>query len=423
MKKIYPVSLGCPKNKADFEKLLAIFKKKGYQIVLSPEEADEFWINTCAFIRPAVEESLEYIFELGKIKKPHQKLIVSGCLPERYKNNNLKELLPEVDKFIGIEPYKIFTSQEPVERILTESPFYAYLKIAEGCNNNCTYCTIPKIRGRYKSKPLELLIKETKYLAKLGIKEIILVAQDVTFYGYDKGKKDALLRLIENISKIEEIKRIRLLYLHPQRVTKDLIKNLLSFSKLVPYFDIPIQHSDSRILKLMNRHYDSEKILDIISYIRELNPFSAIRTTIIVGFPGEEEKEFLSLLEFLKIAKFDYLGVFIYYAEEGTPAEKMNPKISYKEKIKRKREIRKLQKTITKKQLQMRVGTEEEVLILGEDLRGRLWGIAKIQAPEIDGISYIISKKSDMQPLYPGDVIKIKIKKSGVYDLWGEPIF
>jgi len=419
MPKIYPVSLGCPKNKVDFEKLLYVLHQKNYEIVLVPEEADIIWINTCAFIRPAVEEALDHIFELGEIKKNGQKLVVSGCLTARYGSETLRKLLPEVDEFYSIEPYQFFTQQEPIDRILTESPFYAYLKIAEGCNKRCSYCTIPKIRGPLRSKPVELLLKEAENLLKKGIKELILVAQDLTSYGKDQGKKDALLELIEKIAELPYEFRIRLLYLYPSGITKRLIETVLSNPKVVPYFDIPIQHAHPEILKKMRRPSDPEKIEELIEYIRALNPLSGIRTTVIVGFPGEGEKEFDYLCEFLKKVSFDYLGVFIFYPEEGTPAEKFTPRVPYKEKITRKKEIMRLQKEISRSRLQRRIGSEEEILILGEDIRGRSFGIAKIQAPEIDGITYLKTKKKI--EIFPGELVKVKIKKAGAYDLWAEP--
>ncbi|MCD6548951.1 MAG: MiaB/RimO family radical SAM methylthiotransferase [Thermodesulfobacterium sp.] len=418
MIKVYPVSLGCPKNKADFEKLLYVLSQKKYQIVLLPEEADILWVNTCAFIRPAVEEAIEHILELGEQKRDGQKLIVSGCLTSRYGKETLKELLPEVDEFLGIEPFKNFVKKEPLERILTESPFYAYLKISDGCNYRCSYCTIPKIRGSLRSRAEEELLKEAENLLRKGVKEIILVGQDITSYGRDKGEKEGLLKLIYKLSNLSYEFRIRLLYLHPAGINKKFVKEILSNPKVVPYFDIPLQHAHPDILKKMRRPVNSEKIKEIIACIREINPYSAIRTTVIVGFPGEGEKEFFHLYEFVKEIEFDHLGVFIFYPEEGTSAEKMVPRVKYKEKIKRKKEILKLQKEISKKRLKMRIGSLEEVLILGEDIRGRLFGVAKIQAPEIDGITYILGEKEKF--IYPGDLVKVKIEKAGIYDLWGE---
>ncbi|MGC8965708.1 MAG: 30S ribosomal protein S12 methylthiotransferase RimO [Caldimicrobium sp.] len=417
-KKLYPVSLGCPKNKCDFEKLLFILKERGYDFTLNPEEAEVLWVNTCAFIRPAVEEALDHILELGSLKKPNQKLVVSGCLPSRYSPKELRKLLPEVDEFYGIEPFKDFTQEEPSERLLTESPFYAYLKISEGCNHRCSYCTIPKIRGKFRSKPMPLILKEAEGLIQQGIKELILVGQDITYYGRDLGLKDGLLFLLEKLSALPYEFRLRLLYLHPLHISSSFIESLLSLPKVLPYFDIPIQHAHPEILKRMRRGYGPDQILKIIEKIRTLNPEASLRTTVMVGFPGEEEEAFSYLLDFLKEASFDYLGVFPFYAEEGTSASKMEGKIPYKEKIRRKRAVIKLQRDITKERLRKRVGKEEEVLVLGVDLRGRAYGISRIQAPEIDGVTYLVDKK---EISIPGSLVKVRIVKSGVYDLWASP--
>ena len=419
MPSIYPVSLGCAKNKADFEKLLWILNSRGYEIVLFPEEADILWINTCAFIRPAVEEALDHIFELGEIKKPHQKLIVSGCLTQRYGKEKLKQLLPEVDEFYGIEPYKCFSKKEPIERVFTESPFYAYVKIAEGCDYKCSYCTIPKIRGKYRSLPLEHILNEARYLLDKGVKELILVAQDIACYGKDLVPKIDIVALLKALNNIKGDFRIRLLYFNPNFFTKKFVEEILRLEKVLPYFEIPIQHADPMILKKMRRYFSVKDFLKTVEFLRKKSPLSCIRTTVMVGFPGEGEKEFNNLLSFLKEVEFDYLGAFIFYAEEGTEAEKFAPKVPYKEKIARKREVLKLQKEITKKRLSLRVGKEEEVLILGEDVRGRLFGISKIQAPEIDGITYVEAFK---KRILPGELVKVKIKKSGVYDLWGKAL-
>lgn len=419
-KKVYPVSLGCPKNKCDFEKLLYILKKQGYEFTLDPGEANLFWVNTCAFIRPSVEEALEHIIELGAQKKDTQKLIVSGCLTARYGSEKLKELLPEVDEFYDIEPYKYFASQEPPDRVLTESPFYAYLKISEGCNHRCSYCTIPKIRGPLKSKPEELLLVEAKNLLNRGVKELILVGQDLASYGRDLSLKNGLLTLVERLTALPYDFRLRLLYLHPTTLEKAFIEEVLSQPKVVPYFDIPIQHAHPEILRKMKRGYTPEKILSLIEHIRTVCPQASIRTSIIVGFPGEGEKEFVYLLDFLKRALFDYLGVFIYYPEEGTMAENYSPQVPYREKLKRKRELLKVQREITKSRLRERIGHEEEVLILGEDPKGRPFGIAKIQAPDIDGVTYLLKIKGTS--ILVGDKVKVKIIRSGTYDLWAIPL-
>jgi ribosomal protein S12 methylthiotransferase len=367
-----------------------------------------------------VEEALDHIFELGEIKRPDQRLIVSGCLTARYGKEKLKELLPEVDEFFGIEPYRLFTEEEPVQRILTESPFYAYLKIAEGCNHRCTYCTIPKIRGKYRSLPVEQVVKEAELLLSQGVKEIILVAQDLAPYGRDLSPSVSLLDLLKALNSIEGEFRIRMLYLHPGAFKRDFLEEVLGLEKVVPYFEVPIQHAHPDILKKMGRAYSLEAFLKTLNFLRDLEPSACVRTTVMVGFPGEGEREFKSLLDFLQTARFDYLGVFTFYAEEGTRAEQFRPRVPYKEKLARKREVLKLQKQITKERLKTRVGKEEEVLVLGEDIRGRPFGIARCQAPEIDGITYILSGKK-AERVFPGDLIKVKVIKSGVYDLWARP--
>lgn len=415
-KKLYPVSLGCPKNKSDFEKLLYLFQKRGYTFTLDPEEADILWVNTCAFIKPSVEEAIDHILDLASLKKGSQKLIVSGCLPARYSLETLRELLPEVDEFYGIEPFQFFTKEEPEDKVLTESPFYAYLKISEGCNHRCSYCTIPKIRGSYRSKPIESLLREARNLLEKGIKELILVGQDLTLYGRDLGLKDGLLYLLKELSLLPYEFRIRLLYLHPSHLEEGLLERILELPKVVPYLDIPIQHAHPNLLKAMKRPYSPEKILNLMEHVRKLNPMVSFRTSLIVGFPGEGDKEFAYLLEFLKLAKFEYLGVFPFYPEEGTPAEKLPGQIPMKERLRRKREVLRLQKEITKARLKERVGVEEELLVLGEDFKGRRFGIARLQAPEIDGLTYLL-KGSHL----PGSLVKVKITRSGVYDLWAVP--
>lgn len=418
-KKVYPVSLGCPKNKSDFEKLLWLLNQKGYAFTLDPEEADLFWVNTCAFIQPAVKETLEHIFELGELKAPHQKLIVSGCLPARYAVEDLKKLLPEVDEFYDIEPFRYFAKEEPVDKVLSESPFYSYLKISEGCSHRCSYCTIPKIRGPFRSKPFELVLKEAENLLKKGVRELIIVGQDTTSYGKDLKESNLLIKLLKKISSLPFRFRIRLLYLHPLYLKEDLIESIFEIPKIVPYFEIPIQHADAEILKKMHRGYTPERILKIIEKVRSINSLATLRTSIIVGFPGEKENHFLNLITFLKEAQFDYLGVFPFYPEEGTPAEALPDQISSKEKKRRVKEVLKIQKEITKRRLNLRVGQSEEVLILGEDLKGRFFGLARLQAPEIDGLTFL---KKNTHNLLPGSLVEVKIQKSGIYDLWAVPV-
>jgi len=420
-KKIFPISLGCPKNRADFEKTLALLQSKGYEITFDPGSADVLWVNTCAFIKPAVEESIDTILELSDYKKEGRKLVVSGCLTARYGKEKLKELLPEVDEFLGIEPYKEIENTEPEKRTFTESPFYAYLKISEGCAHRCSYCTIPKIRGRFRSKPMPLLLEEANYLISLGVKEIILVGQDTTLYGRDLKEKDGLLKLLSSLSKLPFLFRIRVLYFNPQHVDENLILNMLSIPKVLPYFDLPIQHAHPKILKAMGRNYSPEKILTLISTARKVNPQASFRSTVIVGFPGEGDEEFGFLLEFLKEAKFDYLGVFPFYPEEGTPAEKLKPRSPIKERRQRRKEVLILQQSITKERLETRLGSWDEVLILEEMGANKLKGLSTFQAPEIDGITIVKLPRKGEKNILPGDLIKIKITKALTYDVEAIP--
>jgi len=420
--KIFPVSLGCPKNRVDFEKTLALLKNEGYEVTLDPSLADVLWVNTCAFIKPAVQESIDTILELSDFKKDGTKLVVSGCLTARYGKEKLKELLPEVDEFLGIEPYKEIEKFEPKDRVFTESPFYAYLKVSEGCAHRCSYCTIPKIRGPFRSKPLPQLVEEATYLLKLGVKELILVGQDTALYGRDFGERDGLLKLLCSLSELPFEFRIRVLYLHPQHVDENLLLSMLSIPKVLPYFELPIQHAHPKILKAMNRAYSPEKILKLISSVRQANPRATFRSTVIVGFPGEGDEEFSYLLEFLKEAEFDYLGAFPFYPEEGTRAEKLKPRVPAKERIRRRKEVLMLQQAITKKRLETRVGTLDEVLILEEESPNKLKGLASIQAPEIDGLTLVkLPRKAKETPL-PGDLIKVRITKAKVYDVEASPV-
>jgi len=420
--KIFPVSLGCPKNRVDFEKTLALLKNEGYEITLDPSLADVLWVNTCAFIKPAVQESIDTILELSDFKKDGAKLVVSGCLTARYGKEKLKELLPEVDEFLGIEPYKEIERFEPKVRVFTESPFYAYLKVSEGCAHRCSYCTIPKIRGPFRSKPLPQLVEEATYLLKLGVKELILVGQDTTLYGRDLGEKDGLLKLLYSLSELPFEFRIRVLYLHPQHVDENLLLSMLSIPKVLPYFELPIQHAHPKILKAMNRAYSPEKILKLISSVRQVNPSATFRSTVIVGFPGEWDEEFSYLLEFLKEAEFDYLGAFPFYPEEGTRAEKLKPRVPAKERMRRRKEVLLLQQAITKRRLEARVGTLDEVLILEEESPNKLKGLASFQAPEIDGLTLVKLSRKAKETLLPGDLIKVRITKAKVYDVKASPV-
>ncbi len=426
--KIYPVTLGCPKNRTDTEKLLAVLAEKGWEIVLDPTQADILFINTCAFIQEAVEESLEVIFELAEEKLPHQRLVVAGCLVSRYREELLKEL-PEVDLFLGIEPYREpekllaterslwvnLKGEEVTRRILTVSPFYAYLKVTEGCSRACSFCTIPRIRGPLRSIPEDFLIAEARELVAQGVEEIILVGQDVSAYGLEQGSR-RLVPFLKRFLEEVPVSWLRLLYLHPEGVTPELIALVAEEKRLLPYFDLPIQHVSLRILKAMRRSYEPSKLLGLVEKIRAQIPHAALRTSVMVGFPGETEKEFEELLFFLKEAAFDHLGAFIYSPEEGTLAAKLPGQLSAREKEARFHEVMRLQQEISAARLKERKGQKVEVLVEGLDEEGRLVGHAAFQAPEIDGLTVI---KDDEAII--GGIVEVEIEETDVYDVYARP--
>lgn len=435
MKNVGIISLGCPKNSIDSEKMLALLKEKGYNIVNDEKKADIIIINTCAFIEDAKKESIEYIIQMGELKKKRLKyLIATGCLSERYNKELIKEL-PELDAVIGtgdftqivdvIEEVKKgkkvlkyghpdLLNDEGIPRILTTPPYYAYLKIAEGCSNACSFCIIPKLRGKYKSRKMENIIEEAQELARKGVKELIIIAQDTTKYGIDLYKKLMLPQLLRELSKIEELKWIRLLYAYPDSVTDELIEEIKNNEKIVKYIDIPLQHSSESVLKRMNRGTTRRKIEEVISKLRSI-PGMVIRTTFIVGFPGETEEEFEDLKNFIKEKRFEKVGVFTYSREEGTKSYYMKPQIRKKVKLKRQEELMEIQKQISYEFNMSKIGTKLEVLIEGfED--GVYYGRSYMDAPEIDGLVYVRSDKK----LFPGDFVTVTVVDAFEYDLVGE---
>lgn len=334
------ISLGCNKNLVDTEKTIALFKEHGYEIVSKPEEAEIIIINTCGFIESAKEEAINTILEMAEYKKQSCKyLIAMGCLVERYKEE-LQKLIPEVDLYIKYSEYgtlweqienlikndkgetTTFDFNEYTDRVITTGENYAYIKIADGCSNCCTFCAIPRIRGIQKSRTIESIVQEAQKLADDGYKEIILTAQDTTRYGQDIYGTPKLVQLLKEIEKIDKIKWIRILYSYPETITDELIKTVKESSKICHYFDIPIQHISDSVLKRMNRKSNGESIRKLIIKLRKEIPDVIIRTTVMVGFPGETQEDFEELYEFLKEAKFDKLGAFTYSKEEGTAAEK-----------------------------------------------------------------------------------------------------
>ena len=447
------VSLGCSKNLVDTEIVIGHFKKNNFEIVNNPEIADIILINTCGFIESAKEEAINTILEMAEYKKQKCKyLIVIGCLVQRYYDELLKSL-PEVDLFIKIDEYEsLWTKIEDLisknkveksvtkpmkkvseikqlklpefnefyERVLTSGNNYAYLKIGEGCSNMCTYCAIPYIRGKFISRKMEEILEEANMLAKKGIKELIVIAQDTTKYGIDIYGEPKLAELLEKLAQIPQIKWIRFLYSYPEGITEELIQTVKNNDKICKYFDIPIQHISNKILKKMNRKTNKEQIQNLINKIRKEIPEVVLRTSLIVDFPGEKEDDFNELKEFVKKAKFDKLGTFMYSKEDGTPASKLPEQIHGNTKKSRYNQIMKIQQKISNEKLKEKIGQEIEVLI--ENITSDhkyLIGRTKQDVPEEDGIIYI---KNNNQENILNTFKNAKIIDVKDYDLIGEII-
>ena len=448
------ISLGCSKNLIDTEVAIGMFKKNNYKIVNNPEEADILVINTCGFIESAKEEAINTILEMAEYKKKRCKyLIAMGCLVQRYYDDLIK-LLPEVDLFIKIDEYsnlwdkiedlvkrdiveksKTKTSKkiseiEPLpmpkynefmERIVTTGKNYAYLKIGEGCSNKCTYCAIPYIRGPFVSREMDEILNEAKMLAKKGIKELIVIAQDTTKYGIDIYGESKLAELLEKLGKIDGIEWIRFLYSYPEGITDELIKTVANNNKIAKYFDIPIQHISNTILKKMNRRTSKENITGIIKKIRKQIPDVTLRTSLIVGFPGETNENFEELLEFVKTAKFDKLGVFKYSKEEGTPAARLPEQIHGNTKKARYNKIMAEQQKISKQVLENKVGKNYKVLVEDMSFDGKYFvGRTMQDVPEEDGLVYIENDGSfDVNEIL-NNFVNCKITDVTNYDLKGK---
>lgn len=426
------ISLGCNKNLVDTEKTIALFKEHGYEIVNNPEEAEVIIINTCGFIESAKEEAINTILEMAEYKKQNCKyLIAMGCLVERYKKE-LEKSIPEVDLYIKYSEYSTLWEQiekllsngkENVDfenftdRVITTGENYAYIKIADGCNNCCTFCAIPKIRGMQKSRTMESLVEEANKLAEQGYEEIILTAQDTTRYGQDIYGEPKLAELLQEICKIDKIKWIRILYSYPETITDKLIQVIKENNKICNYFDIPIQHISDSVLKRMNRKSNGESIRKLIQKLRKEIPNVILRTTVMVGFPGETEEDFEELYNFLKEAKFDKLGAFMYSKEEGTGAEKMPNQIHPATKKSRYNKIMKLQQEISRENLENKICTTQKARIDGITKNQKYYvGRTYMDVPEIDGVVYIKNTKQ----LNLGDWVDCKITEVKDYDLMGE---
>ena len=428
-----------------------MFKNHEFKIVKDAKLADILVINTCGFIDSAKEEAINTILEMAEYKKKRCKyLIVMGCLVQRYKEE-LQKALPEVDLFIKLEEYDklwekiekylntkmeekmpetkkqeklkvlpIPNFQEFMQRVITTGKNYAYLKIGEGCSNFCTYCAIPYIRGPFVSRKKEEIIEEAKMLAEKGIKELIIIAQDTTKYGIDLYKKPGLPNLLEEISKINGIEWIRFLYSYPEGISKELIETVKNNKKILPYFDIPIQHISNKLLKKMNRKTSKEEILNLIEEIRKNIPNATLRTSIIVGFPGETNEDFEELMDFIELAKFDNLGAFMYSKEEGTPAASFKNQIHGNTKKSRYNKLMQKQQEIVRKKLEEQIQKQYTVLVEDISFDSKfLIGRTKNQAPDIDGITYIINENNEN---CINNFVDVKITKVLDYDVQAQII-
>lgn len=437
--KIGMISLGCPKNQVDAEHMLALMDAEGWEIVDYVDGCDVVIVNTCGFIDDAKKEAIENILDMVELKKEGviSKIIVTGCLAQRYKDEIVKEI-PEVDAVIGIGANgdiiktveEVMSGVDTIEnyppqcdlplegqRILTTPQYWAYLKIGEGCSNRCTYCTIPSIRGNMRSRSMENIIDEAKKLAESGVKELILIAQDTTSYGLDLYGELKLPELLNELCKIDSIEWIRLLYCYPDRITDELIETMKNQEKVVNYIDLPLQHADDKILKAMNRRGDQALIRNVISKLREEIPDVVIRTTFIVGFPGEGEEEFETLAEFVNEIEFDRLGVFTFSPQEGTPAFDMEDQVDEDIKTRRGEVIMQDQYSIMEEKNNEKIGKTYRVVV--EDYDGysdSYTGRTYMDAPEIDGLVKFTSHKD----LDIGDFVDVEIFDVEDYDLIGE---
>lgn len=431
--KIGFVSLGCSKNLVDTEMMIGIFKKNNFEIVNNPQKADIILINTCGFIESAKQEAINTILEMSQYKKQNCKYIIAtGCLVKRYKEE-LEKAIPEVDLWVGCDNYDEFwncvekmikeesNSDEKLdyqERIITTGDKTAYLKIAEGCSNHCTYCAIPMIRGKFISRPMEEIIKEAKKLSENGIEELIVIAQDTTKYGIDLYNEPKLAELLKQLEKIKNIKWIRFLYAYPETITQELIKTVKESNKICHYFDIPIQHIANPVLKRMNRHSDGKSIRNIISKIRKEIPNVVIRSTVMVGFPGETTEDFEELYNFLKEVKFDKLGAFSYSKEENTPASTLPNQVHHSTKKSRYNKIMRLQQQISKNNLEEKIGNEYKIIIENKSFDGKYYiGRTYMDVPDMDGVIFV--KNTTNEDLI-GKFVKVKIEDVKEYDLIGK---
>ena len=441
-KKIGMVSLGCPKNQVDAEIMLYRLKEAGYEITGNEGEADLVIVNTCGFIEDAKREAIDNILELGQLKEDGslKGLIVTGCLAERYANEVIDEM-PEIDAILGIgcnadivsvvervlsgeKGIALFAEKEKLDmdsdRILATPRYTAYLRVADGCDNCCTYCTIPSIRGHFRSRTMESILDEANRLAKRGVRELVVIAQDTTRYGEDIYGKLMLPELLNKLCEIDGIEWIRILYAYPERITDELLDTMVSQPKIMKYIDIPIQHCNGEVLHNMNRRGNRKSLTELIAKIRTKMPDVAIRTTLITGFPGETEEQFTELCEFVNEIGFDRLGCFAYSAEEGTPAAEMDNQCEKSVKERRAEVIMNDQLRIISEKNQEKIGKTLDILVEGYDNYIRCcFGRSYADAPEID--AKIFFAPSSPRP-NEGDIVKVEIFDTIEYDLLGQQI-
>lgn len=439
MRKVLFISLGCDKNLADSEEMLGMLVENGYTLTNDETEAEVIVVNTCAFIHDAKEESINSILEMARYKTEGvlKALLVTGCLAQRYKEEIIEEI-PEVDAVLGTTSFgdiikaldKVFEGERYLEfkdinalteiskkRVLTTGGYYGYLKIAEGCDKRCTYCIIPKLRGNYRSIPMEQLISQAEYLAEQGVRELILVAQETTVYGKDIYGEKCLHKLLKELCKIPGIQWIRILYCYPEEIYPELIQTMKEEKKICHYLDLPIQHCSDKILKKMGRRTTKQELIDIVALLRKEIPDIVLRTTLITGFPGETEEDHEELMEFIDTMEFDRLGVFTYSAEEDTPAANMPNQIAEEVKEDRQAELMELQQEISIDKGNDKIGTCVEVMIEGKVADenayvGRTYG----DAPNVDGYIFI---NTDTE-LMSGDFARVHVTGALEYDLIGE---
>ena len=431
------ISLGCAKNQVNCEQMMALCAEAGYSIQAQPEGCDVVVVNTCGFLASACEEAIENILEMAELKNAGQvkKILVTGCMTQRYKEDIFHEL-PEVDGLLGTGSYgdiataiaevmekgekpchlgNIHTANQSGERILSTPPWYAYLRIAEGCDNHCAYCVIPSLRGKYRSRPMNELLDEAAELASAGVKELIVIAQDITRYGTDLNGEHQLAKLLKELCKLD-FHWIRLHYLYPTDTTDELIDVIASEPKIVKYLDIPIQHCNDTILKNMNRRSTRAELLEVIGKLRREIPGITLRTTLIAGFPGETEEQFEDLCNFVKEVRFDRLGCFAYSAEENTVAAKMDGQIDQETKERRAELVMQIQTGIMAQKQAEKVGQTVRVLCDGIDEESGLYLCRTTgDAPEVDGNVCVSSE----EPLYPGQFYDVLVEDSDLYDLYG----